>query len=148
MPSDVCADLGERIRQLRKKRGWRQIDLAEQSGIHEVHIEVLTDVFGQVEGTVAAAAAVLAVSERQAYRLLARYECDGGSGLIHKARGRSSNRSFGPTLATEVLLEKHDPSGGSRDAATMDDGGRPMAVTHTAKGRSTSLDCGARATAN
>jgi transcriptional regulator with XRE-family HTH domain len=41
MPSDVCADLGERIRQLRKKRGWRQIDLAEQSGIHEVHISDL-----------------------------------------------------------------------------------------------------------
>jgi transposase len=76
---------------------------------------------------VAAAAAVLAVSERQAYRLLARYELDGGSGLIHKARGRTSNRSmnegireyavelvktryadFGPTLATEVLLEKHE----------------------------------------
>jgi transposase len=77
--------------------------------------------------TVAAAAAVLAVSERQAYRLLARYETDGGSGLIHKARGRTSNRSrnegirkyvvelvktryadFGPTLATEVLLDKHE----------------------------------------
>jgi transposase len=76
---------------------------------------------------VAAAAAVLAVSERQAYRLLARYEVDGGSGLIHKARGRVSNRSrnegirkyavelvktryadFGPTLATEVLLDKHE----------------------------------------
>jgi transposase len=89
-------------------------------------IEVLTDVRAG-RRTVAAAAAVLAVSERQAYRLLARYECDGGSGLIHKARGRSSNRSknegirkyavelvrtkyadFGPTLATEVLLEKHD----------------------------------------
>ena len=74
----------------------------------------------------AAAAAGLAVSERQAYRLLARYEVDGGSGLIHKARGRTSDRSrnegirryavelvnprypdFGPTLATEVLLEKH-----------------------------------------
>jgi len=41
MPSDVCADLGDRIRQLRKKRGWRQIDLAEQSGIHEVHISDL-----------------------------------------------------------------------------------------------------------
>jgi transcriptional regulator with XRE-family HTH domain len=41
MPPDVCADLGERIRQLRKKRGWRQIDLAEQSGIHEVHISDL-----------------------------------------------------------------------------------------------------------
>jgi len=38
MPSDVCVQLGEKIRQLRKKRGWRQIDLAEQSGIHEVHI--------------------------------------------------------------------------------------------------------------
>jgi transcriptional regulator with XRE-family HTH domain len=37
----VCADLGERIRQLRKKRDWRQIDLAEQSGIHEVHISDL-----------------------------------------------------------------------------------------------------------
>jgi hypothetical protein len=89
-------------------------------------IEVLSDI-RTGRRTVAAAAAVLAVSERQAYRLLARYECDGGSGLIHKARGRSSNRSknkgirkyavelvrtryadFGPTLATEVLLEKHD----------------------------------------
>lgn len=89
-------------------------------------IEVLSDV-RTGRRTVAAAAAVLAVSERQAYRLLAKYEVDGGSGLIHKARGRTSNRStnegvrkyavdlvktryadFGPTLATEVLLEKHE----------------------------------------
>ena len=89
-------------------------------------IEVLSDV-RTGRRTVAAAAAVLAVSERQAYRLLARYERDGGSGLIHKARGRTSNRSrnegirkyavelvktkyadFGPTLATEVLLDKHE----------------------------------------
>ena len=41
MPSDVCVQLGERIRDLRKKRSWRQIDLAEQSGIHEVHISDL-----------------------------------------------------------------------------------------------------------
>lgn len=41
MSADVCVQLGERIRQLRKKRGWRQIDLAEQSGIHEVHISDL-----------------------------------------------------------------------------------------------------------
>ncbi len=64
---------------------------------------------------------------RQAYRLLARYEDGGGAELIHKARGQMSNRSvnagirqyavelirtryadFGPTLATEVLPEKHD----------------------------------------
>ena len=38
MPPDICIELGVRIRQLRKKRNWRQIDLAEQSGIHEVHI--------------------------------------------------------------------------------------------------------------
>jgi transposase len=89
-------------------------------------IEVLSEV-RTGRRTVAAAAAVLAVSERQAYRLLARYEVDGGSGLIHKARGRTSNRSwnegirkyavelvktkyadFGPTLAAEVLLDKHE----------------------------------------
>ena len=89
-------------------------------------IEVLSEV-RTGRRTVAAAAAVLAVSERQAYRLLARYERDGGSGLIHKARGRTSNGSrnegirkyavelvkskyadFGPTLATEVLLDKHE----------------------------------------
>ncbi len=88
-------------------------------------IEVLSDVRAG-RRTVAAAAAVLAISERQAFRLLARYEADGGSGLIHKARGKTSNRSrndgirryavelvktryadFGPTLATEMLLDKH-----------------------------------------
>lgn len=41
MSSDVCVQVGKRIRDLRKKRGWRQIDLAEQSGIHEVHISDL-----------------------------------------------------------------------------------------------------------
>jgi hypothetical protein len=75
---------------------------------------------------VAAAASVLSISERQAYRLLARYQQNGGFGLVHKARGRTSNRShnpgvrkfavelvkthyadFGPTLATEALAERH-----------------------------------------
>jgi transcriptional regulator with XRE-family HTH domain len=41
MPSDVCVQVGKRIRELRKKRGWRQIDLAEHSGVHEVHISDL-----------------------------------------------------------------------------------------------------------
>jgi hypothetical protein len=47
-------------------------------------IEVLTDVLAG-RRTVAAAATVLAVSERQMYRLLAKYENGGASGLIHKA---------------------------------------------------------------
>ena len=35
MARDICVALGGRIRQLRTARGWRQIDLAEESGIHE-----------------------------------------------------------------------------------------------------------------
>lgn len=38
MASDVCEALGKRIRQLRKERGWRQIDLAEETGIHENYV--------------------------------------------------------------------------------------------------------------
>jgi transcriptional regulator with XRE-family HTH domain len=41
MSSDVCIQVGKRIRDLRKKHGWRQIDLAQQAGIHEVHISDL-----------------------------------------------------------------------------------------------------------
>jgi transcriptional regulator with XRE-family HTH domain len=41
MASDICVALGERIRQLRKGRGWRQIDLAEETGIHENYVSDL-----------------------------------------------------------------------------------------------------------
>jgi len=41
MDPHVCIQLGDRIRLLRKKRSWRQIDLAAQSRIHEVHISDL-----------------------------------------------------------------------------------------------------------
>ena len=41
MAKDICAATGERIRKLRRARSWRQIDLAEQSGVHEVHISDL-----------------------------------------------------------------------------------------------------------
>ena len=41
MAKDICAATGERIRKLRRARNWRQIDLAEQSGVHEVHISDL-----------------------------------------------------------------------------------------------------------
>jgi hypothetical protein len=89
-------------------------------------IEVLTEVQGG-RRTVASAAIVLAVSPRQVSRLLIRFREDGGGGLVHKGRGRSSNRSlnadvreyalelvrtryadFGPTLAIEMLYDKHD----------------------------------------
>jgi transcriptional regulator with XRE-family HTH domain len=41
MASDVCAALGLRIRSLRRKRGWRQLDLAEQAGINENYVSDL-----------------------------------------------------------------------------------------------------------
>ncbi len=38
MARDICVALGERIRQLRTDRGWRQIDLAEQAAVHENYV--------------------------------------------------------------------------------------------------------------
>lgn len=35
MARDICVELGKRIRELRNERGWRQIDLAEETGLHE-----------------------------------------------------------------------------------------------------------------
>jgi XRE family aerobic/anaerobic benzoate catabolism transcriptional regulator len=38
MAIDICAAVGERVRTLRKARGWRQIDLAEHSGINVIYL--------------------------------------------------------------------------------------------------------------
>lgn len=74
----------------------------------------------------AAAAAVLEISVRQLRRIQRRYEAGGEAAVVHKLRGRPSNRKldealvlraqqliakhysdFGPTLATETLAERH-----------------------------------------
>jgi transcriptional regulator with XRE-family HTH domain len=41
MARDVCVSLGKTIRRLRKERGWRQIDLAEEAGINENYVSDL-----------------------------------------------------------------------------------------------------------
>jgi XRE family aerobic/anaerobic benzoate catabolism transcriptional regulator len=41
MARDICISLGERIRELRLKRHWRQIDLAEETGMHENYVSDL-----------------------------------------------------------------------------------------------------------
>ena len=41
MARDICVAAGEQIRKLRRAKSWRQIDLAEHSGVHEVHISDL-----------------------------------------------------------------------------------------------------------
>jgi len=89
-------------------------------------IEVLGEIVAG-RRTTESAAAIVAVSVRQAQRLLSRYKAGGGAALIHQARGRTAHNKvadgvreytlklvrqdyidFGPTLASEVLLEHHD----------------------------------------
>jgi transposase len=89
-------------------------------------IEVLTEVLSG-KRTSASAADVLAITTRQVRRLLDRLRDDGGCALHHKGRGQASNHrhapgirtyalelvrtkyaDFGPTLAIEILLRKHD----------------------------------------
>ena len=68
----------------------------------------------------------LGLSYRQSGRLLSRYRVEGDAGLLHRGRGRASNRKiteevkkeavallrenyadYGPTLASEILEERH-----------------------------------------
>ena len=75
---------------------------------------------------VTTAAALLDVSPRQVFRLLARFRAEGAAGLASRRRGRPSNHrlpdavrdaavalvrsayaDFGPTLAAEKLAERH-----------------------------------------
>ena len=100
--------------------GWLQMSKQELR-----RVEVLTEVLAGSR-TTESAAGVLGVSLRQAQRLVARYRDGGGGALIHKSRGRPASnklgsgvrelvlelvrqnyRDFGPTLAAEVLLERH-----------------------------------------
>jgi len=38
MATDICIRLGKRVKELRKARGWRQIDLAEHARIGKNHL--------------------------------------------------------------------------------------------------------------
>jgi transcriptional regulator with XRE-family HTH domain len=38
MASRISVRLGKRIREIRKAKGWRLIDLAQHSGVKEVHL--------------------------------------------------------------------------------------------------------------
>jgi hypothetical protein len=96
------------------------------SGTELQRIEVLAEVVSR-RRTEASAAAILGLSTRQTRRLIVAYRTSGGASVIHKARGRTSNNrliegireyavelvranyaDFGPSLAAEMLLSKHD----------------------------------------
>src|SRR5919107_3079156 len=87
--------------------------------------EVLASVFaGRL--TMTAAAGLMGVTRRQAHRLAGQFAEHGAAGLRHRARGRPSNRGlgphvrqlaiayvtenyrdFGPTLASQMILDRH-----------------------------------------
>ena len=75
------------------------------------------------------AADLLGLSQRQVYRILKRVKAEGSKGIIHRLRGRRSNRGYpeglkeeiikiykkqysdyGPTLFSEMLEEYHNIS--------------------------------------
>ena len=96
--------------------------MVRQGELRRLHViqKVLERVIKQVE-----AAEILSLSSRQIRRIIKRIRIEGGKGIIHKSRGRPSNRripgkirdkviqlyrkqypDFGPTLASEKLLER------------------------------------------
>ena len=96
------------------------------SGTELQRIEVLAEVVSR-RRTEASATAILGLSTRQTHRLIVAYRASGGASVIHKARSRASNNrliegireyavelvrakyaDFGPSLAAEMLLSKHD----------------------------------------
>jgi hypothetical protein len=102
------------------------LEFLTMSGNELQRIEVLAEVLSG-RRTEASAAAILGISTRQTRRLVVAYRVGGGASVIHKSRGRASNNSlldgireyavelvrsnyidFGPSLATEMLLTKHD----------------------------------------
>jgi len=96
------------------------------SGSELQRIEILAEVLSR-RRTEASAATILGLSTRQTRRLIVAYRASGGASVIHKARGRASNNrlvegireyavalvrsnyaDFGPSLAAEMLLSKHN----------------------------------------
>lgn len=94
-------------------------------------VERLT-IVSQIEGnklTVEEGSDLLCISQRQTYRIMKRIKEEGAKGVIHKLRGRQSNRGYseqlkaevigiyrksypdyGPTLFSEMLTEYHNIS--------------------------------------
>jgi transposase len=56
------------------------------------------------EITVNDMAEILQISQRQTYRILARYRQEGSDGLIHRLRGKGSNRGYSKDIQKQVVL--------------------------------------------
>jgi hypothetical protein len=109
-----------------KKEGMmaeEDLIMARQGELKRLHViqKVLEGIIKQVE-----AAEILSLSGRQIRRIVKRIRSEGSRGIIHRSRGKPSNRrisgkikekvihlyrsqyrDFGPTLASEKLLERN-----------------------------------------
>ena len=69
---------------------------------------VIRNVLGG-KATQAAAARVLALTERQVRRICARVRARGAHGVVHQLRGRASNHQIDPERTEKALCALHDP---------------------------------------
>ncbi len=102
------------------------MDELRMSGKERVRLDAMRRV-KRGELTVVSAAELMGLSPRQARRVWKRFKAAGDGGLVHKLRGRASNRrlsedvrerivklhqeryaDFGPTLACEKLASEHE----------------------------------------
>ena len=91
------------------------------SGKERKRLEVLSRVVSE-EFTLVKAAQLLAISYRQAKRVVARYQADGDAGLVHRLRGRASNRQAQPGRQQQALAlyrEKYAGYGPTLAAESM-----------------------------
>ena len=76
-------------------------------------INIITRV-QQDDLTVVEAAEALGISERQMYRILGRFCTEGEAGLLHRLRGRASNKAYPPewrSRALRLYREQYDDYG-------------------------------------
>ncbi len=85
------------------------------SGIEQRRAWILTKLLvGEV--TVAEAAALLQLSQRQIWRLKVRFERDGPAGLVHANRGRASPRRLPESLREQILALARGRYAGANDS--------------------------------
>jgi transposase len=76
------------------------IFIMSQKEVERLHI--IEKIKGK-ELTVNKASELLGITERQTYRILKKINDEGSRGIIHKLRGKSSNRGYSKDLKTRVL---------------------------------------------
>jgi len=85
------------------KKGLPQLTSTLHMSYREMErIKVITRI-QQADLTVVEAAEALGISERQMYRILCRYRTDGEAGLVHRLRGRASNKAYRAESRTKAL---------------------------------------------